>query len=214
MLVVSSAEVYGVVSPGAAAAGRGHADGAGDAVCRQQAGRGGGGPAGVAGVRPAGDRGAARSTTSGPDSRPTSPCRLWPSASWRLARSGRRSLRVGTLTTRRDFTDVRDVVVAYRLLVRHGAPGTIYNVCSGRDVAISEVAEKLLALAHADLELVTDPELVRPVDVPVLRGDAGPVALRLPAGPPPSPSRQRSPTSWPRGRRTTGERCLRDVAVG
>jgi GDP-4-dehydro-6-deoxy-D-mannose reductase len=88
-------------------------------------------------------------------------------------RSGARTLRVGTMTTRRDFTDVRDVVVAYRLLVQRGQPGAIYNVCSGRDVAISEVADDLLALAHAELELVTDPELVRPVDVPVLRGDAG-----------------------------------------
>jgi GDP-4-dehydro-6-deoxy-D-mannose reductase len=87
--------------------------------------------------------------------------------------AGAGSLRVGTLTTRRDFTDVRDVVVAYRLLLQHGQPGTVYNVCSGRDVAISEVADELLGLAQAELELVTDPELVRPVDVPVLRGDAG-----------------------------------------
>jgi GDP-4-dehydro-6-deoxy-D-mannose reductase len=87
-------------------------------------------------------------------------------------KSGATSLRVGTMTTRRDFTDVRDVVVAYRLLIQNGAPGSIYNVCSGRDVAISEVAEDLLALAGAELELVTDPALVRPVDVPVLRGDA------------------------------------------
>jgi GDP-4-dehydro-6-deoxy-D-mannose reductase len=88
-------------------------------------------------------------------------------------KSGATSLRVGTLTTRRDFTDVRDVVVAYRLLMEHGTPGTIYNVCSGRDVAISDVADDLLKLAGAQLELVTDPDLVRPVDVPVLRGDAG-----------------------------------------
>jgi GDP-4-dehydro-6-deoxy-D-mannose reductase len=83
------------------------------------------------------------------------------------------TLRVGTLTTRRDFTDVRDVVAAYRLLVTVGAPGSVYNVCSGRDVAMSEVAEQFLALAGAHLELVADPTLVRPVDVPVLRGDAG-----------------------------------------
>jgi GDP-4-dehydro-6-deoxy-D-mannose reductase len=88
-------------------------------------------------------------------------------------KTGATSLRVGTMTTRRDFTDVRDVVVAYRVLIERGVPGTVYNVCSGTDVAISEVADRLLALAHADLELVTDPELVRPVDVPVLRGDAG-----------------------------------------
>jgi GDP-4-dehydro-6-deoxy-D-mannose reductase len=86
-------------------------------------------------------------------------------------KAGSRTVRVGTLTTRRDFTDVRDVVAAYRLLVRRGTPGVVYNVCSGRDVAISEVAEELVSLAHAEVELVTDPDLVRPVDVPVLRGD-------------------------------------------
>jgi GDP-4-dehydro-6-deoxy-D-mannose reductase len=88
-------------------------------------------------------------------------------------KAGTRSLQVGTLSTRRDFTDVRDVVVAYRSLILRGVAGTIYNVCSGRDVAIADVADELLALAKADLELVLDPELVRPVDVPVLRGDAG-----------------------------------------
>ncbi len=87
-------------------------------------------------------------------------------------RSGADSLSVGTLTTRRDFTDVRDVVGAYRLLVERGEPGTVYNVCSGRDVAMSEVAAQLLELAGADLTFETDPALVRPVDVPVLRGDA------------------------------------------
>jgi GDP-4-dehydro-6-deoxy-D-mannose reductase len=87
-------------------------------------------------------------------------------------RYGGTSLRVGTLTTRRDFTDVRDVVAAYRLLIERGVPGEVYNVCSGLDVAMSDVAAQLLALAGAALTLETDPELVRPVDVPVLRGDA------------------------------------------
>ena len=87
-------------------------------------------------------------------------------------RSGADSLRVGTLTTRRDFTDVRDVVAAYRLLMEEGAPGDVYNVCSGTDCAMADVAALLLELAGADLRLETDPELVRPVDVPVLRGDA------------------------------------------
>jgi GDP-4-dehydro-6-deoxy-D-mannose reductase len=87
-------------------------------------------------------------------------------------RSGARSLPVGNLTTRRDFTDVRDVVVAYRLLVERGVSGTVYNVCSGRDVAMSEVARELLELSGAELTLETDPALLRPVDVPVLRGSA------------------------------------------
>ena len=87
-------------------------------------------------------------------------------------RSGARSLPVGNLTTRRDFTDVRDVVVAYRLLVERGVNGTVYNVCSGRDVAMSEVARELPELSGAALTLETDPSLLRPVDVPVLRGSA------------------------------------------
>ncbi len=87
--------------------------------------------------------------------------------------SGATTLTVGTLTTRRDFTDVRDVVVAYRLLVEKGAAGEVYNVASGVDVSIAEIAASLLTLAGADLEFVEDPALIRPVDVPVLRGDAG-----------------------------------------
>ncbi|HLN16608.1 MAG TPA: GDP-mannose 4,6-dehydratase [Acidimicrobiales bacterium] len=86
-------------------------------------------------------------------------------------RDGSPWLRTGTLTTRRDFTDVRDVVRAYRLLLERGQPGGVYNVCSGRDVAVADVATRLVALAGADLRLQTDPELVRPVDIPVLRGD-------------------------------------------
>jgi len=84
---------------------------------------------------------------------------------------GQASLPVGNLSTRRDFTDVRDVVRAYRLLVEQGEAGEAYNVCSGVDVSIEAVARRLLELAGAELDLVVDPELVRPVDVPVLLGD-------------------------------------------
>jgi GDP-4-dehydro-6-deoxy-D-mannose reductase len=87
-------------------------------------------------------------------------------------RTGGKQLPVGNLSPRRDFTDVRDVVRAYRLLVLRGEAGGVYNVCSGADVAIEEVAHRLLAIAGSDLELVVDPALVRPADVPVLRGDS------------------------------------------
>ena len=86
-------------------------------------------------------------------------------------RTGVADVAAGTLTARRDYTDVRDVVRAYRLLATRAVPGAVYNVCSGRDVAISEVAERLCALAGIDVRLVTDPALVRRVDLPVLRGD-------------------------------------------
>jgi len=87
------------------------------------------------------------------------------------ARARATSIPVGNLGARRDLTDVRDIVRAYRLLMATGTPGEVYNVCSGRDVAISEVADRLLDLADTTLELVPDSELMRPVDVPVVRGD-------------------------------------------
>ena len=84
---------------------------------------------------------------------------------------GSPTISVGNLTPERDFTDVRDVVRAYRLLVQHGVPGEVYNVCSGEAIAIEEVARRLLALAGADLRLEVDPERIRPVEMPVVRGD-------------------------------------------
>ena len=90
--------------------------------------------------------------------------------------SGAGTLAVGTLSARRDYTDVRDVVRAYRSLAERGTPGAVYNVCSGHDVAVADVAQRLCELAGADLELVTDPALVRPVDLPVLRGDCSRLA--------------------------------------
>jgi GDP-4-dehydro-6-deoxy-D-mannose reductase len=88
-------------------------------------------------------------------------------------REGASSIPVGNLSARRDFTDVRDVVRAYRMLIESGEPGTIYNVCSGRDVEIKVIADELLALTGASLKFETDPALMRPVEVPVLRGDPG-----------------------------------------
>ena len=71
----------------------------------------------------------------------------------------------------RDFSDVRDVVRAYALLVERGTPGEAYNVCSGRGVRVGDLAAELVARATRPLRLVTDGTLVRPVDVPVMVGD-------------------------------------------
>jgi len=79
---------------------------------------------------------------------------------------------VGNLSPRRDFTDVRDVVAAYRLLAGSTVSGEVFNVASGVDVAIEEVVVALERLAGVELDLVVDPDLLRPVDIPVLRGDA------------------------------------------
>ncbi|MCU1493010.1 MAG: nucleoside-diphosphate-sugar epimerase [Acidimicrobiaceae bacterium] len=81
-------------------------------------------------------------------------------------------VRVGNLAAARDFTDVRDVVRAYRLLAERGSAGEVYNVSSGVAVPIAEVLARLVALAKTEVVTVEDPSLFRPVDVPMLRGDA------------------------------------------
>lgn len=87
-------------------------------------------------------------------------------------RTGASTIPVGNLSARRDLTDVRDVVRAYRLLALAGEAGLVYNVCSGDEVSIDSVVHQLLDLAGTDLRLEPDPLLYRPVDVPVLCGDA------------------------------------------
>ena len=77
---------------------------------------------------------------------------------------------VGDLSTRRDFSDVRDVVRAYRLLAEHGVSGEVYNIASGVDVGLFDIAQRLVAAIAPDIALVTDESLIRPVEVPVSRG--------------------------------------------
>jgi GDP-4-dehydro-6-deoxy-D-mannose reductase len=106
-----------------------------------------------------------------------------PALAQRIARNeldGSDTVPVGNLTPRRDITDVRDVVRAYRLLVEHGDAGEAYNVCTGRDLSIGELAEHLVGLASHPMHLEPDPALQRKVETPVLRGD--PAKLRAATG--------------------------------
>ena len=81
------------------------------------------------------------------------------------------TIAVGNLTPVREVNDVRDIVRAYRLLMRHGTAGDVYNVCGGVGISVREVAEQLVAKAARPLTLRVDPALSRPADVPVLFGD-------------------------------------------
>lgn len=89
----------------------------------------------------------------------------------RNERNGESVVKVGNLSPKRDFTDVRDVVRAYRLLIERGTPGEVYNVCSGTAIAVQELAEQFISMATIPMRLEPDPELQRPVDIPVLLGD-------------------------------------------
>jgi len=97
-----------------------------------------------------------------------------------LARQAARALRDGRspvpITTgdpspRRDFTDVRDVVRAYRLLAERAEPG-VYNVCSERSTSVAELIEMLGRACGVDVEHSVDPALLRPHEVPEVRGSA------------------------------------------
>jgi GDP-4-dehydro-6-deoxy-D-mannose reductase len=81
-------------------------------------------------------------------------------------------LRVGNLEAQRDFLDVRDVAAAYVLLLANGRAGEVYNICSGRPVAIREVLRQLITIARVPVEIRDDPERMRSSDLPILSGDA------------------------------------------
>ena len=80
-------------------------------------------------------------------------------------------IHVGNLDAKRDFTDVRDIVRAYRLLAEKGVSGDIYNVGSGNATAISDVLNMILNLSKADIVVEKDQARMRPSDVPVIIAD-------------------------------------------
>ena len=79
-------------------------------------------------------------------------------------------LRVGNLEAARDFGHVRDVVRAYEQLALHGVAGEAYNVCTGTALRLDRVVDKLRERIGRDVRVETDPERMRPVDVPEVRG--------------------------------------------
>ena len=103
-------------------------------------------------------------------------------------------VKVGNLTTRRDFSDVRDVIRAYVLAITQGEAGQVYNVGSGRSHSIQEVLDSLLALSQVPIEVRQDPQRMRPSDVPDMVCDA---------------SRLRQKTGWQPA--IPFEQSLRDV---
>lgn len=78
----------------------------------------------------------------------------------------------GDLNSERDFTDVRDVVKAYRLLAEKAEPGETYNICSGTSTKIGDLLSSLISLSTAEVETRQDPKLLRPVDCPYRVGSA------------------------------------------
>lgn len=78
---------------------------------------------------------------------------------------------VGNLDAKRDFTDVRDMVEAYLVLMEKGKSGDVYNVGSGKSYKISEILEKLLSLTEVKISTEVDTLKLRPSDVPDIYSD-------------------------------------------
>ena len=85
----------------------------------------------------------------------------------------------GNPSTRRDYTDVRDVVRAYRLLAARGEPG-VFNVCSGRTASAAELVQALGAGAGVAVDDVVDAARVRADEVREVVGSSA--ALREATG--------------------------------
>lgn len=75
---------------------------------------------------------------------------------------------VGNLNVERDFTDVRDVVRAYELIMNYGKKGETYNVGSGQAIKVKTILKKILGLSACPIQIEVDPQKNRPIDIPVV----------------------------------------------
>jgi GDP-4-dehydro-6-deoxy-D-mannose reductase len=103
-------------------------------------------------------------------------------------------LRVGNLDARRDLTDVRDTVRAYRMLVDSGRPRRPYNICSGQAHRVGDLLTMMLGMSRTAIQVSVDESRLRPSDNPIVLGD---------------PSRVRAEVGWEA--RIAIERTLADL---
>jgi len=79
-------------------------------------------------------------------------------------------LMTGDLSVFRDYSDVRDFVRAYVLLLDKGVTGERYNICSGHATKVSEIVDQLISLSTVKIVHSVDPLKVRPTEMPILYG--------------------------------------------
>lgn len=78
------------------------------------------------------------------------------------------SIKVGNLSVERDFSDVRDIVRAYRMLLESEICSTTYNIGSGKAYSLKEMLDYIVSLSSQKIELEIDLERIRPVDTPII----------------------------------------------
>ena len=80
-------------------------------------------------------------------------------------------LKVGNLETYRDFTDVKDIVRGYAMLLNKGRKGEVYNIGSGKEVKVYDILRKLIDISGVSIKIEIDPDKFRPIDVPLIVSD-------------------------------------------
>ena len=117
---------------------------------------------------------------TGPGQNPNFVLPSWCKQAAAIERSGKPGrMTVGNLKAARDFSDVRDVVRAYRLILEGGRAGDAYNVGSGRALPLGELFQIVTGFCSQDIEVGIDPELIRPTDTPCICCDASKVRDEL-----------------------------------
>ena len=95
----------------------------------------------------------------------------------KIEKNKQSELKVGNLNAIRDFTDVKDIVRAYYLLMQKGQSGQVYNIGSSHGIKVSDILESLTRLAKVKIKVTSDPDRMRPADNPHIVADNTKIAL-------------------------------------
>ncbi|MBR6381147.1 MAG: GDP-mannose 4,6-dehydratase [Lachnospiraceae bacterium] len=104
----------------------------------------------------------------------------WCKQAAEISRSGKPGvMQTGNLEIRRDFSDVRDIVRAYRMIVESEDCTEIYNVGSGRSLHLRELLEAVTGYCDQPIELTVNPKLLRPIENPTICCDHSKITRML-----------------------------------
>lgn len=83
-----------------------------------------------------------------------------------IEKGHQQQIHVGNLEAIRDFTDVKDMVKAYLLLMKRGKSGQVYNIGSGVGISMKKILEMMISLSSSSIKIVEDEQRIRPLDIP------------------------------------------------
>ncbi len=83
-----------------------------------------------------------------------------------IERGKEKDMKVGNLKSKRDFTSVEDIVRAYRMALEQGIAGDVYNLGSGKSYEIQSILDMMIGMSKIEIQTVEDPALMRPSDNP------------------------------------------------